>query len=215
MPQKIKISKYHSSRQKRALDLFLGILAIATLIPLSAIYIILVVVTDQKGSLFFYQERRGKQGKGFEIIKFRTMRVNSEKERFNKSLLKLNISDGPTFKIPNDPRYTKIGKFLAKSGLDELPQVLNVIKGEMSFVGPRPLPIFEANKLTEYQKQRELILPGITSSWVVSGSHRLRFNQWMSLDLNYVKDATLLTDLSITFSTLMLTLKVLFGRLMR
>lgn len=215
MPQTIKISKYHSSRQKRALDLFLSILAIATLIPLSAIYIILVVAIDQKGSLFFYQERRGKQGKGFEIIKFRTMRVNSEKERFSKSLLQLNISDGPTFKIPNDPRYTKIGKFLAKSGLDELPQVLNVIKGEMSFVGPRPLPIFEANKLTKIQKQRELILPGITSSWVVSGSHRLKFNQWMLLDLNYIKDATLFTDLSITFSTLILTLKVLFGRLMR
>ena len=127
------------------------------------------------------------------------MRMGTEKEQ--KNLKHLNEADGPVFKIYNDPRYTKFGKILARTGLDELPQLINVLKGEMSWVGPRPCPVYEAKKLNLTQKVRELVNPGITSSWVTSGAHKLKFSQWMKLDAEYIKTGTLATDLSILFKT--------------
>jgi lipopolysaccharide/colanic/teichoic acid biosynthesis glycosyltransferase len=134
------------------------------------------------------------------------MIIGAEKLRSKYQFL--NISDGPTFKIPNDPRYTKFGKYLAKSGLDELPQLINVLKGEMSFVGPRPLPTYEAIKLTKHQRVRELVLPGITSSWITNGAHRLKFKRWMQLDREYIENANLTTDLVIIFKTVMIILSI-------
>ena len=116
----------------------------------------------------------------------------------------LNEADGPVFKIHNDPRFTGFGKILSKTGLDELPQLVNVLKGEMSMVGPRPLPVNEAKKLTKQQRIREMVKPGITSSWVTGGSHRMSFKKWMELDADYVKNATLLTDISIIGKTFLM-----------
>lgn len=125
-------------------------------------------------------------------------------ERIKSRYKKLNEADGPVFKIRDDPRFTKFGKILSRTGLDELPQMINVIKGEMSVVGPRPLPVKEAKKLTKEQKIRELVKPGITSSWVTHGSHKLTFKKWMSLDKKYIEKATLVSDLSIIKDTVIL-----------
>lgn len=127
-------------------------------------------------------------------------------ERDQKKYAHLNEADGPVFKIRDDPRFVGIGKFLAHTGLDELPQLINVIKGDMSMVGPRPLPVTEAKKLTKAQKVRELVKPGITSSWVVSGAHSLSFETWMKLDKDYIESASLTTDLSILLKTAFLIL---------
>lgn len=129
------------------------------------------------------------------------MKEGAEKQQLN--LMHLNEADGPVFKIHNDPRYTKFGKVLARTGLDELPQIINVIKGEMSLVGPRPLPVKEAEKLTASQKKRHLVKPGITSSWVVKGPHSIPFKKWMELDLDYVYNASFHKDLSILVKTFM------------
>lgn len=100
-----------------------------------------------------------------------------------------NEADGPVFKIRNDPRYTKVGRFLSHSGLDELPQIINVIKGEMVFVGPRPLPIDEGVKIPiKYRKKRESVRPGIISPWVFDGYHNLSFKEWMKSDMGYIND---------------------------
>jgi lipopolysaccharide/colanic/teichoic acid biosynthesis glycosyltransferase len=125
-------------------------------------------------------------------------------ERIKPRLKKQNQADGPVFKIRDDPRFTKFGKLLSRTGLDELPQIINVLKGEMSMVGPRPLPVKEALKLTKEEKNRELVRPGITSSWVTEGSHKLTFKKWMNLDKKYVEKATFASDLSIIKDTVML-----------
>jgi lipopolysaccharide/colanic/teichoic acid biosynthesis glycosyltransferase len=125
-------------------------------------------------------------------------------ERIKPRLKKQNQADGLVFKIRDDPRFTKFGKLLSRTGLDELPQMINVLKGEMSMVGPRPLPVKEAFRLTREQKIRELVKPGITSSWVIGGSHKLSFKKWMSLDRKYVENATFVSDLSIIKDTVIL-----------
>lgn len=150
--------------------------------------------------IFFLQKRVGKNGKIFEIIKFRTMKAGSESVQSKYS--HLNESDGPVFKIKDDPRFTRFGKLLSRTGLDEVPQFLNVIKGDMGLVGPRPLPVNESKKLKSIYKKRELVNPGITSSWVTNGSHQMSFKKWMDLDINYVKNANFKTDLLIFKDTL-------------
>ncbi len=124
-----------------------------------------------------------------------------EADKIQKKYIKLNESDGPVFKIRNDPRFTVFGKVLSNTGLDELPQFINVIKGDMSIVGPRPLPVGEAKRLPKAYKIRNLVKPGITSSWVVGGSHNLPFKKWMSLDRKYVISGTFKDDLEIMFKT--------------
>lgn len=160
------------------------------------------------GPLIFKQKRVGKHGRVFKIYMFRTMYVGAERDQ--KKYKRLNEADGPVFKIKDDPRFVGIGKFLARTGLDELPQLINVIKGEMSLVDPRPLPLNEANKLTKTQKVRELINPGMTSSWVVKGSHNLSFKNWMMLDREYVENASLRKDVEILFKTALLVPKLIF-----
>lgn len=123
-------------------------------------------------------------------------------EMLLKKYRSLNESDGPAFKIKEDPRFTRFGRYLSRTGLDELPQFINVLKGEMSIVGPRPLPVKEAKKIPRRFRIREKIKPGCTSSWVVEGSHRLKFTKWMSLDRYYVLHGTFITDLTIIFKTM-------------
>jgi len=170
------------------------ILVLFALILLFPFLIILPVLikTTSKGRTIFKQKRVGLNGKVFTLFKFRTMKEGSEKKL--ATLSHLNEADGPVFKIGND----------------EIPQFVNILKGDMSLVGPRPLPIYEANKLTPYQKRRESVLPGITSSWVIEGSHNLSFKKWMELDLSYVQNASLKEDLIILVKTLKLILKELY-----
>jgi lipopolysaccharide/colanic/teichoic acid biosynthesis glycosyltransferase len=124
--------------------------------------------------------------------------------RIQSRYKKMNEADGPVFKIRDDPRFTKFGKLLSRTGFDELPQMINVLRGEMSIVGPRPLPINEVHKLTAKQRIRELVKPGVTSSWVIAGSHELSFKEWMDLDRKYVEKASLTGDLLIILKTIIL-----------
>ena len=153
------------------------------------------------GGYIFQQTRIGKDGKPFLMFKFRTMRLGADKEK-NK-YLHLNEADGPVFKIRNDPRYTKLGKILAYTGFDELPQLINVLKGEMALVGPRPLPSEEESKIPlEWRQIRRSVKPGITSSWAVSGSHRLSFRQWMELDMKDIRRKGFWYDAGIILKTI-------------
>lgn len=197
-----RISYYNFSRAKRVLDVFLSSVIIIVLLPFFILFLPFILL---RYPIFFTQIRVGKNNKGFKLYKFRTMKINSHNER-NK-YLKLNEADGPVFKIKNDPRFTKFGKILSRTGLDELPQVLNVIRGEMSFVGSRPLPQYEFNKLTKKQKIRNSIKPGITSLWVIYGSHNLSFDEWMKLDKKYIEEANLFMDMKIILKTMQIPLK--------
>jgi len=200
MNKSILINPYHNSLLKRIFDIVISLLLIICLFPV-IIIIGLIIKLSSQSPVLFIQKRTGKKGRVFKFIKFRTMRVGAKDHQ--RSLRHLNEADGPVFKIRDDPRFTKIGKLLARTGLDELPQLINVIKGEMSLVGPRPLPVAEARKLNQNQKIRELISPGMTSSWVIKGNHSMKFKKWMWLDEQYVLEASLLGDIEILFETLL------------
>jgi len=128
-------------------------------------------------------------------------------EKIQSKYLHLNEASGPVFKIRNDPRYTKIGKRLSRYGLDELPQLINIIKGDMSFVGPRPFPVEEANKIPKKYDKRFSVLPGITSSWVVSGGHKMTFDKWMELDLYDISHKSYVYNFTIILKTVLLLLR--------
>lgn len=204
MQKNIIQSPFLNSFTKFFFDISISILGLLLFSPLILTITFLLKITDG-GPVLFRQKRVGKDKKIFVLFKFRTMRVGSEK--LQKRLKRLNEATGPVFKILNDPRYTKIGKYLAHTGFDEFPQLINVLKGEMSLVGPRPLPPSEAKRLTKAQKIREVVKPGITSSWVVEGSHRLKFDQWMDLDKDYVMKANLSKDIEILMKTVFIMLK--------
>lgn len=154
-----------------------------------------VIYFSYGAPIIFYQKRVGKDGRLFDIYKFRTMSVDSEHRK--KSLLRYNEADGPVFKIQNDPRFTKVGKFLAHTGMDELPQLWNVLMGDMALIGPRPLPVAEAEKLVSWQKKRHSIKPGIISPWILEGYHTMSFDAWMKSDIAYTKDKSFLNDVSL------------------
>jgi lipopolysaccharide/colanic/teichoic acid biosynthesis glycosyltransferase len=159
--------------------------------------------------VFYTQERTGLNGKKFKIYKFRTMVNGADKKQ--KKLLKRNEVDGPVFKIRNDPRFTKIGRFLSHSGLDELPQLFNVLKGEMNLIGPRPLPVFEAKRIAmKYKFKREKIKPGILSPWVLSGYHSLPFKSWMESDLSYIKSKSFLYDFRFGWKSIFFLIRLFF-----
>ncbi len=148
----------------------------------------------------------GKNMKPFWIYKIRTMVVDAEKLKIK--IKNLNEVDGPVFKIYNDPRYTKIGKFLSHTGLDELPQIINVIKGEMALVGPRPLPVAEARQIPKKYQARFSVLPGITSPWVLQGAHEVSFKEWMESDLDYIKNKSFWQDVSIFIKSFLLVINL-------
>lgn len=168
---------------------------------------ILVKLTS-KGPFIFKQKRAGKDKKPFYIYKIRTMVENAE--IIKSKIQNLNEADGPVFKIAQDPRYTKFGRFLAHTGLDEVPQLINIIKGEMAFVGPRPLPVEEAKKVNKKYDRRFSVLPGISSLWVVQGTNHQDFNKWMKLDLEYVKNKSFWYNFMIAIKTVWLLIKLLF-----
>ena len=154
---------------------------------------------SSKGPIFFLQEREGKDGRKFGILKFRTMVVNAED--LQEELLDKSEQDGPAFKLTNDPRVTRVGKYLRKSCIDELPQLLNVLKGDMSLVGPRPLPVKESLACTAWQRARLSVLPGLTCTWQAYGGRDVKFAQWMQMDLDYIKRRSFTFDLRLIFDT--------------
>jgi lipopolysaccharide/colanic/teichoic acid biosynthesis glycosyltransferase len=123
-------------------------------------------------------------------------------ESLKSKVESLNEADGPVFKIKNDPRYTRVGKFLSRLALDELPQLMNIIEGTMAFVGPRPLPLTEAKSVPKKYNSRFSILPGMTSPWIVQGAHTLSFKRWMELDVEYIQKRTIFGDFLIILKTL-------------
>ena len=177
--------------------------AAVAMIVLSPVFLIitLLIKTTSPGPIFFYQERCGLNGRRFLVRKFRTMREHAEEER--EKLEKDNEMDGPVFKIKNDPRITLIGSFLRKTSLDELPQFINVLRGEMSLVGPRPPIPDEVEQYQLWQRRRLSMKPGITCIWQVNGRNKTSFEEWMNMDLEYIDNWSLLLD----FKLLLLTVK--------
>ncbi len=190
---------------KRSLDILASLAGLIVLSPLFLIVALAIKIEDPKGSVFFSQQRCGKDNKLFPMYKFRSMVSNAEE--LLEELKEMNEMDGPVFKIKEDPRITKVGKFIRKTSIDELPQLLNVLKGDMSLVGPRPAIPHEVAEYTEYQIQRLLVKPGITCIWQVSGRNTIGFDEWVEMDLEYIKTRSFLLDLKLIFKTV----GVLFG----
>ncbi len=188
---------------KRALDFSISFVLLVLLSPLLLITAILIKLTSP-GPVFFVQKRVGFNKRTFTIFKFRTMVIDAEKKL--RDIEHLNEVSGPVFKIKNDPRITPIGRFLRKTSIDELPQLFNVLTGDMSLVGPRPLQLRDYELFTEagedWQRCRFSVQPGITCLWQVNGRSSLPFHQWMELDLEYVRNWSLWLDLQILAKTI-------------
>jgi lipopolysaccharide/colanic/teichoic acid biosynthesis glycosyltransferase len=191
----------------RALERLLAFIFLILSLPLLGILYI-VVRLESRGPFLFLKLRTGKDKRPFWIYKIRTMVDGAEslKTKVNK----LNEADGPVFKIMDDPRYTRTGKVLSHIAIDELPQLMNIIEGSMSFVGPRPLPLYEAKKIPKQYEKRFSVLPGMTSEWIVQGAHTLSFKKWMELDCQYVKKKSIKKDISILLRTVYMVGKMMF-----
>lgn len=190
---------------KRALDIICSLTGIILLSPIFIIVAILIKLEDPKGSVFFGQERCGQFTKPFKILKFRSMVHNAEE--MLEELQHLNEQTGPVFKIKEDPRITKVGKFIRKTSIDELPQLFNILKGDMSLVGPRPPIPREVEQYDEYQLQRLAVKPGLTCYWQVGGRNSIDFDGWVGLDVKYIEERSTLVDIKLIFKTFF----VLFG----
>jgi exopolysaccharide biosynthesis polyprenyl glycosylphosphotransferase len=190
---------------KRIMDICGALVGLICLSWLFLIVALLIKLEDPKGPVFFKQVRVGKDGKEFYMYKFRSMVTNAEE--LLDSLLHLNEATGAMFKMKNDPRVTKVGRFIRKTSIDELPQLWNVLKGEMSLVGPRPPLPREVAQYTEYDKQRLLVTPGCTGLWQVSGRSNLGFKEMVELDIKYINTRSIFMDLKIIVKTCL----VLFG----
>lgn len=190
--------KYVYRAIKRGFDVITSILGLIVLSPLFLIVAILIKKEDG-GPVFFVQERTGYNNKPFKMYKFRTMCENAAE--MHKFLLEQNELDGPAFKMKDDPRITHIGKVLRKTSIDELPQLLNILKGEMSVVGPRPLPVYETDQMTEFQNTRHLVKPGLTCYWQVMGRTEIPFEEWMELDQKYLEKRSVATDIGLIIMT--------------
>lgn len=186
---------------RRAQDIVLSLIAMIALFFPMLLIALVIYIDDPKGSPIFKQTRVGRDGKLFQFYKFRTMCVDAEHKL--EELRDKNEKDGPAFKIKDDPRITRIGRFLRKSSLDELPQLLNILKGDMSLVGPRPPLPREVELYNDYQRQRLYVQPGLTCYWQIQ-PHRdsLSFDEWMELDLKYIKERSFLVDWKIIFKTI-------------
>ena len=185
---------------RRAQDIVFSLLALILLAPL-ALLISLAIVLDSPGDGAIFRQRRvGRDGKLFWLYKFRTMCPDAE-EQLNE-LLSQNQMDGPVFKIKGDPRITRVGRFLRKTSMDELPQLLNVLQGDMSIVGPRPALPREVELYSDYQRQRLYVTPGLSCYWQIA-PHRneMSFDEWVALDLKYIQERSFWVDWKIIFLT--------------
>jgi len=184
---------------KRSVDVVLAALGLALSAPLFAVVAISIKL-DSPGSVFFRQERHGRGGSVFRIVKFRTMEHDAEHKR--SKLVAENEVDGVLFKIKDDPRITSVGRFLRRTSLDELPQLWNVLKGEMSLVGPRPFVVHESSQITGWASRRLDLTPGVTGLWQVLGRNDLPFDEMVTLDYIYVTNWSLAWDLKLLFQTI-------------
>ncbi|PEG78923.1 multidrug MFS transporter [Lactobacillus sp. UMNPBX18] len=193
---------YHS--MKRLFDIVAAACGIVILSPLMIIIAVLIKAEDH-GPIFYKQVRVGKNGKTFKMYKFRSMFVNADKVL--DKLKEQNDVDGPMFKMKDDPRVTKIGHFIRKHSLDELPQFLNVLKGDMSLVGPRPPLPTEVAEYSEYDKQRLYVIPGCTGLWQATKRNEVGFNGMIDLDLQYIKKSSLTYDFQLILKTITIIFK--------
>lgn len=199
---KKKINMYEIS--KRVMDILGAFLGLILFSPIILIVAILIKITSE-GPIFFIQKRVGKNGELFNIYKFRSMVENAE-ELKEKLELKNEMS-GPMFKMKDDPRVTSLGKIIRKMSIDEIPQLWNVLKGDMSLVGPRPSLPKEVEQFDSWMYKRLDIKPGLTCYWQVSGRNNIDFEEWMKLDIKYVDERSFLVDVKLIFNTVFL----LFG----
>lgn len=185
---------------KRAQDIFFSALALIVLSPLLLVLALVIWIDSPGASPIFAQDRVGRDGKIFRFLKFRSMVPNAEQKLGD--LLKKNEMDGPVFKIKDDPRITRVGRFIRRTGLDELAQLINILKGDMSIVGPRPPLPREVEQYDDYARQRLYVTPGLTCYWQIQ-PHRnsLSFSEWMELDLKYIQERSFWTDWKIIFRT--------------
>jgi exopolysaccharide biosynthesis polyprenyl glycosylphosphotransferase len=184
---------------KRVFDLGVSLFGLVLLLPVIPIIAIMIKL-DTPGPVFFQQDRVGRGDRIFKFYKFRSMYRKAAQEK--KELETMNEQDGPIFKVKSDPRITSVGKFLRRSSLDEIPQIFNVIKGDMSIVGPRPPLPSEVEHYQPWHRRRLEVTPGITCLWQISGRSHLSFNEWMRLDMEYLKNRSFKTDLSIFLKTI-------------
>lgn len=187
-------------RRKRMLDVVLSLLALVALSPVLVAISLLIVIDDPRGGPIFCQKRVGERGRIFQMYKFRTMCVDAEARL--KDLTLLNEMNGPVFKMRKDPRITRVGGFLRRTSLDELPQLINVLKGEMSLVGPRPPLPREVARYTRYERRRLSVTPGLTCYWQVRPDrYELSMNEWVELDLMYIQNRCLRLDWQLILQT--------------
>ncbi len=193
-------------KKKRTFDVIVtGLLLVLLILPMLLLALI-IWIDDPHGSPFYKQTRIGRHGKPFLMYKFRTMYVDADKRK--AELMAQNEMDGPVFKMKNDPRVTRVGRILRKCSIDELPQLFNVFKGNMSLVGPRPPLPSETAEYTDYDKLRLLVTPGITCTWQIA-PHRndMPFSKWVEMDLTYIENRTTLLDIKIILKTPIAMLK--------
>lgn len=189
---------------KRVLDIICSLTGLIVLMPILVVVAILIKI-ESNGSIFFSQDRVGKDGIAFKMYKFRSMIINAEE--LKEKLADKNERIGPMFKIKNDPRITSMGKFIRRTSIDELPQLVNILKGDMSIVGPRPSLPKEVEKFEGWMMKRLEVKPGLTCYWQVSGRNGINFAEWMKLDVKYVEERNIILDAKLIFKTFF----VLFG----
>lgn len=189
---------------KRLMDIFCSLGALIVLFPLLLLVSILIK-TESEGTVIFSQDRVGKNGETFKMYKFRSMVVNAEE--LKEKLMDKNERSGPMFKIKDDPRVTKIGKFIRRTSIDELPQLINILKGHMSVVGPRPSLPSEVEQFEDWMMERMNVRPGLTCYWQVSGRNDIQFKEWMKLDIRYVRERNIIVDMKLILKTF----SILFG----
>ena len=190
---------------KRALDVVASGIGLIILSPVFLIVSLAIKAEDPKGPIFYSQVRLGKGQRPFKMYKFRSMVVDADKKL--EKLLKENEVKGAMFKMKEDPRITRVGKFIRKHSLDELPQLWNVLAGDMTLVGPRPPLEREVADYSEYDKQRLIVKPGCTGLWQVSGRNDVDFDGMVELDLNYIERSNILYDIEILFRTILIVFK--------
>ncbi len=185
---------------KRVFDILCSGIALLLLSPV--FLVVALWVRSDGGPAFYSQVRVGKDGELFRILKFRSMCVNADSPEMLAKLAALNEMDGPAFKMKNDPRITKAGRFIRRTSIDELPQLINIFRGDMTIVGPRPPLEREVAQYTDYQRQRLLVKQGLTCYWQCSGRNNINFDEWVELDLKYIRERSLWTDIKIIFKTI-------------
>lgn len=183
---------------KRLFDIAASLFALLITLPLTLV-VSLCIYLDDRGPIFYTQERIGKDGKPFRIYKFRSMCQNADAKK--KELTEQNEVNGAMFKMSNDPRVTRVGCFIRRHSIDELPQLINVLLGNMTVVGPRPPLPEEVYQYSQHDKERLKVKPGCTGLWQVSGRNSLDFDEMVELDIDYIEHASLLLDVKICFKT--------------